>query len=133
MPILPHDELPIHDVPRIKTRVLVSAQRGAAETAVWEQWIDAGGHIPLHYHDVEEVLVFSAGEIALTLSEQTTTVSAPATVIIPAGEVHSMQPTGSAQVRLLAFFPTSSPKTFSPNGNLRPMPWEDFDAALPPE
>ena len=77
MTIVAHDDLEIHAVPRIRTRVLVAANRGAKETAVWEQWIDEGGCIPLHYHEVEEVLVFLAGEITLTEAGQSTTIRVP--------------------------------------------------------
>lgn len=40
MSIVSHENPPIYAVPRIKTRVLVSAESGATQTAVWEQWID---------------------------------------------------------------------------------------------
>ena len=126
MPIFRHDELPIREVARIKTRVLADAERGAHETAVWEQWIESDGHIPLHYHEVEEVLVFLVGEIALSLSAETTILSAPVTVVVPAREIHGLRPTGSTRVHLLAIFPTTRPRIFAPDGNLRPMPWEDF-------
>ena len=99
---------------------------------MWEQWIESGGYIPLHYHQVEEVLVFLAGEIVLTLSEQTTVVRAPATVVIPAGATHGLRPAGSTRVHLLAFFPTTSPRIMATDGSLRPMPWEDVEGGEDP-
>jgi quercetin dioxygenase-like cupin family protein len=128
MPIVIHAELPIHEVPRIRTRVLVSAATGAAATAVWEQWIKPDGYVPLHYHEVEEVLVLLAGEVVLTESDKITIVRAPATATLPAGVIHGLRPRGSGEVHLLAFFPTAAPTIYTPDGKLRPLPWEDLAA-----
>ena len=119
-------------MPRIKTRILVSADRGAQETAVWEQWIDQGGYIPLHYHEVEEVLVFLSGQVDMTLDGETTLVSAPATAVIPARKIHGLRQAGPAQVHLLAMFPTAQPTIIAADGSLRPMPWDDHDGGAPP-
>ena len=123
--IVAHDSLPFDEVPRIKTRVLAGLHRGANETTVWEQLIEPGGYIPLHYHDVEEVLVFLAGKIVLTRSDETSELLAPATVVLPAGQVHGLRPCGAQTVHLLAFFPTAHPKIIAADGSLRPMPWQD--------
>jgi mannose-6-phosphate isomerase-like protein (cupin superfamily) len=125
MPVFFHDDIPVHAVPRIKTRVIADRQHGAEATSVWEQWIDADGYIPLHYHDVEEILVILAGEISLTLGDQTSVVRSPATVVVPAHQLHSLRPSGREQVHMLAFFPDATPKIFAPDGTLRPMPWDD--------
>ncbi|MDA0281771.1 MAG: cupin domain-containing protein [Planctomycetota bacterium] len=130
MPIYPHNTLPIHAVPRIRTRVLVSSERGAVETAVWEQWIEADGYIPLHYHEVEEVLVFLNGEVELTICDEVTVVAAPATVIVLSGQIHGLKSVGLQQVHLMAFFPTAAPSIFSPDGSRRPPPWEDLGRAI---
>lgn len=133
MSIVFHDELPFHEVPRIKTRVLAGPDSGANGTAVWEQLIEPGGFIPLHYHEVEEVLVFLAGKISLTLSNATTELLAPATVVIPARQIHGLRPSGSMVVHLLAFFPTATPKIIATDGTLRPLPWQDReDGDAPP-
>ena len=125
MPIFQHDKLPVYEVPRIKTRIVVGDGSGAESTAVWEQWITAGGYIPLHYHEEEEVIVLLEGPIALTLGEETVSVRAPSTVVIPAGEIHGLRPGGPEEVHLLGFFPVASPKIYAPDGTLRPLPWED--------
>ncbi len=132
MSIVFHDDLPIHEVPRIKTRVLVGAASGAKETAVWQQWIEPDGLIPLHYHDVEEVLVFLTGTIALTIDDQTIAIRAPATVVIPAGQIHGLRPADDVDVQLIAFFPCPSPRIIAPDGTIRPMPWDDRQCAESP-
>ena len=113
------------EVPRVKTRVHVGDDSSAESTTVWEQWIPPQGHIPPHYHEVEEVLVILSGEISITLDNTTSIVQKPATILIPKQKVHSLEPHGPNEVHLLAFFPITSPKIIAPDGTLRPMPWED--------
>ena len=126
MAVFLHDSLPVHRVPRIQTRILVGEGSGAAATAIWEQWIETGGYIPLHYHEGEEVLVILSGSVDVTLGEEQVTVPAPATIVVPAHQIHGLRPTGSEQVHLLAMFPEKSPQIFDPQGTLRPLPWEDW-------
>lgn len=132
MPVLPHRSLPVHDVPRIKTRVLTGGGNEAENTAIWEQWIEPDGHIPLHYHETEEVLLILEGEVSLTIQDETSVVAAPATIVLPARQVHGMRPSGSSHVHLLAIFPIGHPEIFAPDGLLRPLPWEDFDESETP-
>ena len=120
-----HDELPQHVVPRIRTRILVDDSAGAEATTVWEQWIDPQGFIPPHYHEVEETLIVLAGAVEFRQDEETRTLSAPVTIIVPAGRVHALRPVGEAPVRLLAIFPVVQPKIIAPDGALRPLPWDD--------
>ena len=126
MSILSHRGLPFHEVPRIKTRVLASGQYGAEATAVWEQWIEPDGYIPLHYHETEEVLLILDGDLSLTVDNATSLLSGPATIVVPARQLHGLRPCDGSRVHLLAIFPTAQPTIFAPDGSLRPLPWEDF-------
>ena len=126
--VIRNNELPVHKVPRIRTRVLVDGSRGAASTAIWEQWIDLGGHIPVHYHDTEEVLVINSGSIELFLAGETRIFHEPLTIVVPSGILHGLKPASDEQVHLLAMFPTADPVIFAEDGSRRPMPWEDRDA-----
>lgn len=125
MAVIPHDDQPKHAVPRITTRVLVGSGSGATATAVWEQWLAPEGFIPLHYHEVEEVLVILAGQVELTLGAETMPARAPATILVPPQASHALKPVGPETVHLLAFFPTATPKIYAPDGSERPMPWQD--------
>ena len=127
MPTFVHKALPMHTVPRIRTRILVGDESGAETTTIWEQWIEEGGHIPLHYHEVEEVLVILSGSLVVTLGDSTETVTAPATIVIPARQTHGVEFNGSETIHLLAFFPAKNPKIFAVDGSLRPLPWQDRD------
>jgi quercetin dioxygenase-like cupin family protein len=115
----------MHSVPRIRTRILVGNESGAETTTIWEQWIEEEGHIPLHYHEVEEVLVILSGSLVLTLGDSTEPVTAPATIVIPARQTHGVEFNGSETIHLLAFFPAKNPKIFAVDGSLRPLPWQD--------
>jgi len=128
MAVFYHESLPVHTVPRIQTRILVGDASGAAATTIWEQWIEAGGHIPVHYHEVEEVLVLLAGCVDVSLGEERVKVLAPATIVIAPHQLHGLQHAGTEQVHLLAMFPEKSPQIFDPEGNLRPLPWEDWQS-----
>lgn len=132
MPIFHHDDIPVHKVPRITTRVLVALASGATSSTIWEQWIPSDGFIPLHYHDVEEVLVILAGAVEIRLGEETSVVESQASILIPPRQLHSLKPQGDGEVHLLAFFPVVSPAIFAPDGSLRPLPWEDTDAVPEP-
>lgn len=127
VPVYHHDDLPTNEVPRIRTRNLCNPAMGARQTAIWQQWIEPGGFIPLHYHEVEEVLLITAGKIELTIEEKVSTVTAPATVLVPARQLHALRPAGESQVELLAFFPVAEPTILDPDGVPRPMPWDDHE------
>ena len=130
MSVFAHESLPVHTVPRIQTRILLGADSEATATTIWEQWIDPGGHIPLHYHEVEEVLVLLAGSVELVLGDEEETVRAPATILVAPRLLHGLKQVGTEQVHLLAMFPKKSPKIFDPTGKLRPLPWEDLEPGV---
>jgi quercetin dioxygenase-like cupin family protein len=127
MPTFSHDSLTTHSVPRIQTRILVGDKSGAEATTIWEQWIEKGGYIPLHYHEVEEVLVILSGSLVLTLGDSTEAVTAPATIVIPARQTHGVEFSGQETIHLLAFFPVKAPQIFAVDGSVRPLPWQDRD------
>ena len=57
-------------VPRITTRVHAQDSLGVSHTAVWGQWIDPPGFIPLHYHDTEEVIAILSGCLVLRMADE---------------------------------------------------------------
>ena len=62
--------------PGVETRMVVSAQGGAAALCIFEQWIAPGHGPPTHWHPVEEVLTVREGEAEMWLDEDRTIVSA---------------------------------------------------------
>ena len=126
MPIIQHDACPLEVLPRGRRRILASPDLGAAATCVFEQWLPAEGYIPLHYHDVEEVVVIMRGELEVTLAGQQQLAAVATTLIIPAGAVHGMRPSpDSGEVYLLAIFPSAEPKMFLPDG----CPYTEWQSA----
>ena len=126
MPIIQHVALPLEVLPRGRRRILASRDLGAAATYVFEQWLPAEGYIPLHYHDVEEVVVIMRGELEVTLAGQRQLAAAATTLVIPAGAVHGMRPgPNSGEVYLLAIFPSVEPKMFLPDGR----PYTEWQSA----
>lgn len=126
MPIIRHDDRPIEVLPRGRRRILSSRQLGAESTCVFEQWLPTDGYIPLHYHDVEEVVVLVRGQLKVSLAGDQHDVRAPTTLVIPAEAVHGMQPApGSGEAYLLAIFPTAEPKMFLPDGT----PYTEWESA----
>ena len=127
MIVLKEDQLPWAVVPRITTRVHAQAALGARQTTLWEQRIEPGGFIPIHYHDTEEVIAVLEGVITLNDGESQRTLHAPATLLIPANELHGIEVYGGDQVHLVAAFPTATPRIFDVNGNPRPSPQNDLE------
>jgi quercetin dioxygenase-like cupin family protein len=70
MPIIQHNTRPLEVLPRGRRRIVASRDLGATATYVFEQWLPAEGYIPLHYHDVEEVVVIMRGELEVTLADE---------------------------------------------------------------
>ena len=127
MPIIQHNTLPLEVLPRGRRRILASHDLGATATCVFEQWLPAEGYIPLHYHDVEEVVVIMRGELEVTLADELQLAAAATTLIIPAGAVHGMRPApDSGEVYLLAIFPSVEPNMFLPNGSPYPE-WQSAE------
>ena len=117
MPIIQHDTRPLEVLPRGRRRILASRDLGAATTCVFEQWLPPEGYIPLHYHDVEEVVVIMRGELDVTLADKQQRVAAATTLVIPAGAMHAMRPApDSGEAWLLAIFPSTEPGMFLPGG-----------------
>ena len=127
MIVLKEEQLPWSVVPRITTRVHAQAALGTRQTTLWEQRIEPGGFIPIHYHDTEEVITVLEGAITLNDGESHRTLHAPATLLIPANELHGIEVYGKDQVHLVAAFPTATPRIFDVNGNPRPLPQNDLE------
>lgn len=127
MIVLEKEQLPWAVVPRITTRVHAQATLGTQRTTLWEQRIEPGGFIPIHYHDTEEVITVLEGAITLNDGESQRTLHAPATLLIPANELHGIEVYGNAQVHLVAAFPTATPQIFDVDGNPRPLPQHDME------
>ena len=115
MTIINHQDIPlkigIGTRSKLPSHKLVTAASGAQQCELWEQYMEQGGEIPVHYHECEEIVTFLSGQVEVTLGEERTLVTAPASVFVPPQVMHSFRNPGSERVHLLAFFPVSDPAT----------------------
>jgi quercetin dioxygenase-like cupin family protein len=107
---------------------LVSDERAGMAVIVEE--IAAGEAIPLHCHQIDEVLFYEAGEAEVRLGEETFRIGAGDILIVPAGAAHGTRNVGSGIVRLHAVFPSHLIDITYLERN--PAPGTEGDAPQPP-
>lgn len=88
--------------PGVETRMLVSAQNGAAQLCVFEQRIVPGAGAPTHRHPVEEVLTVREGEADMWIAHEHVVVSAGQSLIVPAGRPHGFRNSGNGTLHIEA-------------------------------
>jgi len=86
----------------VTTRMLVSAENGAAQLCVFEQWIAPDTGAPTHFHTVEEVLTVLAGEAEIWIEDEHLCVAAGQSAIVPAGKRHGFRNSGNATLHIHA-------------------------------
>ena len=86
----------------VKTRMLISAQKGATQLCMFEQWVAPGNGAPAHSHPVEEVLTVLSGEAEMWLDQETTIVKAGQSLIVPARRLHGFRNSGAETLHLHA-------------------------------
>jgi len=91
-----------HWRPGVETRMLVSAESGATQLCLFEQWVAPGNGAPTHSHPVEEVLTVCEGEAEMWLDQQRATVRAGQSLIVPAGRLHGFRNSGTGTLHIHA-------------------------------
>lgn len=86
----------------VETRMFVSAQTGARQLTMFEQWCVPGAGAPDHVHAVEEVLRVLAGRAEIWVAGDRFAVGPGESVIIPAGICHGFINTGQETLHTLA-------------------------------
>jgi quercetin dioxygenase-like cupin family protein len=79
-------------------QTLVSRDTGASALTVLVNQLSPGQRIPAHRHDVEEVLIVTAGTCVVRGADVELTAAAGDAVIVPPGVEHDFHATGSATV-----------------------------------
>jgi mannose-6-phosphate isomerase-like protein (cupin superfamily) len=98
----PNQQPAEHWRPGVETRMLFSAENGAAELCIFEQWVAPGTGAPTHSHTVEEVLTVRAGEAEMWIGTAHVTVAAGQSLLVPAGRPHGFRNSGSGTLHLHA-------------------------------
>lgn len=86
----------------VRTRMYSSAQTGAWQLTIFEQWCDPGHGAPTHVHVVEEVLRVLDGQADIWVAGERRAVLPGESVIIPAGFEHGFVNTGDSVLQTLA-------------------------------
>lgn len=84
---------------------LITAENGAQQLFIGQQWLVPGDRVLLHTHPVEEVLVFLAGHGAATVGDAAYEVGAEISLHIPAGIPHGFRNTGNSIMHVMIVFP----------------------------
>jgi quercetin dioxygenase-like cupin family protein len=84
----------------VLTRMRVSAQNGAAQLCLFEQWCEIGHGAPTHLHAVEEVLHVLDGEADVWVGATHATLKAGQLMLVPAGVKHGFSNCGSGMLHI---------------------------------
>jgi mannose-6-phosphate isomerase-like protein (cupin superfamily) len=86
----------------VETRMVISAQNGAAKLCIFEQWVAPGHGAPTHSHPCEEVLTVREGEAEMWMEDERVHVSAGQALIVPAGRLHGFRNAGTTTLHIHA-------------------------------
>lgn len=86
----------------VQTRMVISAQNGATQLCVFEQWVAPGKGAPTHSHPVEELLTVCEGEAEMWLGDARTLVRSGQSLIVPAGRLHGFRNAGTGTLHVHA-------------------------------
>ena len=91
---------------------LANEELGAKAATVHENVLNPGAIVPLHVHEVEEVIVCLEGQAECALEGQPPLAYAVGSVlIIPPGTRHTIRNTGTGPMRQICFMSAHSAKT----------------------
>jgi mannose-6-phosphate isomerase-like protein (cupin superfamily) len=87
---------------KLTLSMVVNREVGASSLSVWIACNTPGEIVPLHTHEVEEVLTFIAGEGIATVGDETVAVHANMSIVVPPSVPHGYRNTGSGPLRVVA-------------------------------
>jgi mannose-6-phosphate isomerase-like protein (cupin superfamily) len=90
----------------------------------------AGDRIPMHKHDIDEVIVIDEGTAEVTVGEVRKSVGAGAVIFIPSGTPHGTRNLSESVLRLHAIFPSQTIPIQYLDRN--PAPGTEADSPQPP-
>ena len=111
---------------RVHVEFPISAQTGAAETAVVYFEIDPGYKLATHTDSAEEILYIVQGEGEAHVGDETGRVSAGDLAVIPAMAPHGIRNVGDTRLKVVGFFRESTvesafPEALMPLGTAQPV------------
>jgi mannose-6-phosphate isomerase-like protein (cupin superfamily) len=91
----------------VETRMHVSANNGAMQLCIFEQWIEPSAGAPTHWHPVEEVLTVIAGEAEMWIDDKHMVFTSGQSLIVPAHQRHGFRNVGSKTLHIHAVLASS--------------------------
>lgn len=86
-------------------RILVGKETGAISVTLGEVILHPGGALPLHMHEIEEVMTITSGVASATVGGETRVMRAGDVVYAPARTPHKLVTVGSEPMRFSFYFP----------------------------
>lgn len=78
----------------VDTRMHVSAQNGASQLCIFEQWVAPSAGAPTHWHSVEEVLTILSGRAKIWIDKEHRVLVSGQSLIVPAYRRHGFENIG---------------------------------------
>ena len=94
---------------------LVDADVGARATTILVNQFTAGQRVPDHTHDVEEVIVVTAGTCIVALADTEDVLAAGDAVVVPPETVHSIRHVGDLPATVIAVLATADAVLTTPH------------------
>ena len=95
---------------------IITQSNGSGACELWEQPLQPGDVIPMHYHLVEETITFATGKISVILDGDTYEINADlngtSSILLPSRLHHEIRNIGDKATSMLAFFPSVNPEIF---------------------
>ncbi|MFD1734660.1 cupin domain-containing protein [Deinococcus malanensis] len=106
-----HDQQPWQHHPywQVARRDLIGALAGAQHCELSEQQAEPGGYVPIHHHDVEEIITVLSGTLSVMMDGQYFEMHAPSSVLIRPGVEHGWRNKSMSSATFLVYFPAQDP------------------------
>ena len=103
MPVVYHRDRPVINSAsgEPSLSMVVNREVGATALSVWLSSHAPGEDVPLHTHEVEEVLTFLSGEGVVTIGDETLPIHGDMSVIVPPRTPHGYRNTGDTPLRIV--------------------------------
>ncbi len=114
MKVIYHKDRPLLEFPdepwRPPLRMAVNGSAGAESVSVWLHNVEGKKRAPLHWHDVEEVLVFIdvQGDGFVRVGEEEHRVETQTSVVVPPGTMHCFGLRGQGSLKAMAVLPNAN-------------------------
>ncbi len=108
MPIIEHSAVQASAVADYRQeRILVSQAEGATALTIKEVELQPGWEGRLHTHPTDVAIMVMAGAVQIILDDETTTVRAGCTILVPPGVPHKLVNQLWVSVRVLITYPST--------------------------